>query len=296
MRPLTSTDRARLERLLANEADMAFRRRVLRLVEYLELEDGLTVLDSGCGMGFYLIALQELCELRLTGLDPDAARLRFAEAHGARADLVVGDAAVLPFPDDSFDRVLMSEVLEHLPDDAAALREACRVLRPGGTLAISVPHARYPFLWDPINGTWTALGRAPIRRGPLVGIWTNHERLYTPEDLASRVRRAGFEVELLEEATHYCVPFSHFLVYGAGKPLLEHGLVPRRLLSSTDRFAGDQNSGSRVNPFNAVRVLFRMVDRLNDRPVSPRRRTFVNVLLKARKPTAPAAAAGAAGA
>jgi SAM-dependent methyltransferase len=289
VRALTSSTRDRLERLLANEADMAFRRRVLRLVEYLELEDHLTVLDSGCGMGFYLIAMQELGELRPTGLDPDGARLRFAEAQGARADLVRGDAAALPFPDDSFDRVLMSEVLEHLPDDAAGLREALRVLRPGGILAISVPHARYPFLWDPINATWTALGRAPIRRGPLVGIWTNHERLYTPEDLALRVRSAGFEVELLEEATHYCVPFSHFLVYGIGKPLLEHGLVPHRLLSTTDRFAGDRNSGSRLNPFNAVRSLFRIVDRLNDRPLTPRRRTYVNVLLKARKPTAPAA-------
>jgi SAM-dependent methyltransferase len=296
MRPLTSSTRQRLERLLANEADMAFRRRVLRLVEYLELEDGLAVLDSGCGMGFYLIALQELRELRLVGLDPDGARLRFAETRGARADLVQGDAAALPFPDDSFDRVLMSEVLEHLPDDAAGLREAMRVLRPGGILAISVPHARYPFLWDPINAMWATLGRAPIRRGPLVGIWTNHERLYTPEDLASRVRSVGLEVELLEEATHYCVPFSHFLVYGVGKPLLEHGLVPHRLLSTTDRFAGDHNSGSRLNPFNAARLLFRIVDRLNDRPVTPRRRTYVNVLLKARKPTAPAAPRSAPGA
>ena len=296
MRPLTSSARRRLERLLANEADMAFRRRVLRLVEYLELEDGLAVLDSGCGMGFYLIAMQELCELGLTGLDPDGARLHFAAAHGARANLVQGDAAALPFPDRSFDRVLMSEVLEHLPDDAAGLREAFRVLRPGGLLAISVPHARYPFLWDPINRTWTALGGAPIRRGPLVGIWTNHERLYRPEELASRVRNAGFEVELLEEATHYCMPFSHFLVYGVGKPLLERGLVPDRLLSMTDRFAGDRNSGSRLNPFNALRLLFRTVDRLNDWSVTSRRRTYVNVLLKARKPTAPAAHGRAPGA
>jgi hypothetical protein len=170
------------------------------------------------------------------------------------------------------------------------------VLRPGGVLAISVPHARYPFWWDPINATWTALGGRPIRSGPIAGIWSNHVRLYDPETLATRVRDAGLQIEALEESTHYSVPFIHFIVYGVGKPLLEHGLVPRRLLASTDRFAGEQNSGSRLNPFNAVRGLFRLVDRLNDRPTPPRRRTYVNVLVKARKPTTPDAHATAAGA
>ena len=56
------------------------------------------------------------------------------------ATAVQGDALALPFPDATFDRVIASEVLEHIPDDVAAMRELARVLRPGGTMAVTVPH------------------------------------------------------------------------------------------------------------------------------------------------------------
>jgi hypothetical protein len=162
-------------------------------------------------------------------------------------------------------------------------------LRPGGVLAISVPHARYPFWWDPINATWIALGGGPIRSGPIAGIWSNHERLYKPEDLEFRVRAAGFEIEDRREATHYSVPFIHFLVYGIGKPLIERDLLPSGLRSSADRFSGTQNRGSRLNLFNAARSVLRAVDRLNDGSRVAHKKTFVNVLLKARKPSQPGA-------
>jgi SAM-dependent methyltransferase len=287
MEPGLNADRQRLERLLMNEVDMAFRRRVLKLLEYMELSDGLRVLDCGCGMGFYLMVMSELWDLDLVGLDESPARLRCAHEHGIRGELVHGDAQQLPFDDSSFDVVLMSEVLEHLALDEAALDEARRVLRPGGVLAVSVPHARYPFAWDPINRVWTGIGQAPIRSGPIVGIWTNHLRLYEPAVLADRIRSAGFSIEALEETTHYCFPFTHFLVYGIGKPLIEHGLVPKRLLAMTDRFAGVENQGHRLNPFNVVRDLLRLIDRLNDHESVSRKRTFVNVLAKARKPDIP---------
>lgn len=275
--------RARLDRLLANEIDMAFRRRVVKLLGYMELRDGTRVLDCGCGAGFYLMAMSELWNLELTGLDDDPAKLREARSHGIAAELVQGDAQRLPFEDGSFDVVLMSEVLEHLPSDQDALEEVSRVLRPGGVLAVSVPHERYPFAWDPINRIWTAIGGQPIRRGPIVGIWTNHVRLYEPGVLVDRLRNAGFSIEAVEETTHYCVPFMHFLVYGIGKPLFEHGLVPERLLPTTDRFSGLQNPGHPLNPFNLVRDLLRRVDSLNERASVSRRRSFVNILAKARK-------------
>lgn len=280
---LDDADLGTLERLLTNEADMAFRRRAVRLLDYLELEDGRRVLDCGCGMGFYLLAMSRLRRLELYGVDSDLRRLAQADALGTGAQLSEADATALPFPDEWFDAVLLSEVLEHVPDDAAALAEIRRILRPGGVLAVSVPNARYPFWWDPINATWSALGGAPIRRGRLVGIWTNHERLYGAAELERRVRDAGFDVEVVETATHYAFPFMHFIVYGIGKPLLERGLLPRRLEASADRLAGEANTGSALNPFNVVRSIFRLVDRLNERPAARARRSTVNVLLKGRR-------------
>ena len=62
---------------------------------------------------------------------------------------MVGDALDLPFPDGSFDRIIAAEVLEHIPDDRAAMAEIARVLRPGGRLAIMVPTAgRAARLWQ----------------------------------------------------------------------------------------------------------------------------------------------------
>ena len=281
---LTAADIALLDALLRNESDMAFRRRLPILLDYLELADDDRVLDCGCGMGFHLLVLESLRRLRLVGLDPDAERLERARAEGVTAELVHGDARQLPFRDASFDKVLMTEVLEHIRDDRQALREVRRVLRPGGVLALSVPNSRYPFWWDPINRTWTALGGAPIRSGPLVGIWSLHERLYGRDELVERVQNAGLEVEAVEETTHSAVPFSHFLVYGVGKPLLERGLLPERLRRSADRFRGRENRGSILDPLNAVRRLLLRVDSLNDRPAAAAKRTFVNVLLKARRP------------
>jgi glycosyltransferase involved in cell wall biosynthesis/ubiquinone/menaquinone biosynthesis C-methylase UbiE len=281
---LTACDRATLHRILSNETDMAFRRRAYILLDYLELHDGERVLDCGCGMGFYLMAMGKLRRLELVGLDQDVDRLDCAQREHVPATLVSGDIHHLPFDDASFDKVLMSEVLEHLPDDRAALREVYRVLKPGGILALSVPHARYPFWWDPIGRTWTALGGEPIRRGPIAGIWSNHERLYWPTDLVKRMREAGFTIETVEEATHYSFPFIHFIVYGIGKPLIEHQLLPDTLHRSADRFTGEQNTGSLLNPINLGRAVFSAVDRLNERPQVATKDTFVNILVKACKP------------
>ncbi len=281
---LSTADQQKMDVLLRNEADMAFRRRAQRLVDWLELRDGELVFDCGCGMGFYLMALGKLRNLRLVGLDGDMERLHWAQREDVPAKLLSGDILKLPFPDARFDKILMSEVLEHLTDDRQALREIYRVLKPGGVLALSVPHANYPFWWDPINSIWIALGGQPIRSGPIAGIWSNHERLYEPMELTTRMAEAGFELEIVEEATHFSFPLIHFLVYGIGKPLIEHNLLPTTLRKSADRFSGEQNSGSWLNPINLGLGIFRLIDRLNDQPLVKQQRSFVNVLVKARKP------------
>lgn len=292
-------DPDRAAELLGREVDPAYRRRALWLLAALELEEGQRLLDAGCGMGTYLRLAGSLVALEATGVDGDVTRLREARraravpaphpARVARADLLR-----LPFADGSFDRVLCTEVLEHIEDDAAGLGELFRVLKPGGVLAVSVPHADYPFWWDPLNATWTALGGAPIRSGPLVGIWWGHERLYRPGELAERVAAAGFAVENVEEATHHSFPFAHFLVYGVGKPLLEAGLLPAALARSAARVP--TGAAGPVppppprwrDPVAWVRGLLGAVDRRNEAlgagPAGRRPKTFVNVLLKARRP------------
>ena len=281
---LSADDRAKLEVLLQNEADMAFRRRAMTLLDHLDLRDGDMVLDCGCGMGVYMMMMSRLRDLKIVGVDGDVGRLEWAEREGVDARLSRVDIHKLPFADNSFDKVLMSEVLEHLAEDRVALREVYRVLKPGGTLALSVPHADYPFLWDPINKTIEALGLRPIRNaGPITGLWSNHWRLYRPDDLRDVIAGAGFRIEALEEQTHYAFPLIHFIVYSIGKPLIEHNLLPARLRDSADRFRGERNSGSLLNPINLGVRLFRLFDKRND-DLRGDERTFVNIVVKAHKP------------
>ena len=68
------------------------------------------------------------------------------DAEAARVGAVQGDALRLPFADGTFDRVIASEVLEHIPDDEAAMAELARVLRPGGTMAVTVPRCGPEFV------------------------------------------------------------------------------------------------------------------------------------------------------
>jgi len=281
---LRPDDRAILDCILRNELDFAYRRRARRLLNFLDVLDGDRVLDFGCGMGFYLLALSRLRKAHLVGLEPNPKRLAWARRGKAPGAYVAGIGEQLPFGDSAFDKVLMSEVLEHLLCDRAGLREVRRVLRPGGVLAISVPHARYPFLWDPINRVWSRLGGAPIRQGPIVGIWTGHQRLYEPHALAKIVTEEGFHVEILEEATHFAFPLAHFLLYGVGKPLFERGWLPPTVRASADRLSEDRSKGTWWNPVPLATAVFAMIDRLNDSPLASGKHTFVNVLLKARKP------------
>lgn len=280
---LTEKDLALLHRMLRSEADMAYRRRTRVLLEYLELRDGNRVLDCGCGFGAHLALMGRLRGLDLVGVDAARDRLWRARRGRVPGALVGAISERLPFHDECFDRVLMSEVLEHLDDDQRALAEAHRVLRPGGILAISVPHARYPFLWDPINRLWTGIGGKPIRNGPIAGIWSGHRVLYEPETLVASVRAAGFIPEIVEEATHYSFPFSHLLVYGVGKPLFERELLPAGMYRAADRLRGEESTGSLLSPLNLGVAILRLVDRLNERPAVAGKRTFVNVLVKARK-------------
>jgi len=117
--------------------------------ELLGIAAGERVLDVGCGEGRHACRAYELAECCVCALDIDQANavktnyllgLMDEEGRSGGSHLVLrGDALRLPFRDTHFDRVICSEVLEHVPDDRQAVRELTRVLKDDGTLAVSVP-------------------------------------------------------------------------------------------------------------------------------------------------------------
>ena len=114
-----------------------------------------------------------------------------ADLADPRAGLRV-DVMRLPFADDAFDAILCSHVLEHVPDDRAAMRELCRVLRPGGIALLPVP---------PIRAERTSEDPAeadPAERRRRFG-HPDHLRRYG-RDYPERLREAGFRVEQIGAA------------------------------------------------------------------------------------------------
>jgi SAM-dependent methyltransferase len=265
---------------------MAFKRRVQTIFEWIDPQDEYLILDMPCGRGFYLNMFRYVSGCKLIGADLDWEVLQKAQKNVNRLDdisLHHENIYALPYADFTFDAAILSEILEHIDDDVAGLREIWRVLKPGGIVAITVPNADYPFWWDPINKTLEALFGTHINRGPFAGIWANHVRLYTYSQLRRSVLEAGFDIVEERSFTHYCFPFIHNIVYGFGKPLLESGVLPQSMENVADRAAFDKNDGSILNPINVGLKLLNFFDRKNVMN-EPAGRSTVNLCIKGRKP------------
>ncbi|MEE4193406.1 MAG: class I SAM-dependent methyltransferase [Halieaceae bacterium] len=119
---------------------------------HFELHPGDRVLDLGCGEGRHVISAYLQPGVDAVGIDLNVddlktTREKFADFSGACAEssftLASANALALPFADNYFDKVICSEVLEHIPDYQGALEEINRVLKPGGLFCASVPR-RWP--------------------------------------------------------------------------------------------------------------------------------------------------------
>ena len=165
------------------------------------------LLDAGCGFGGTLDSINR----RLTGMDLvgvnidprqlDIARKQVSARPGNRVEFVEADACVLPFPDASFDRALAVECIFHFPSRQAFLKEAARVLAPGGLLALSdfVPWPRGgPF------GRWVEreIGKG---YGGMGDRWKNG-------NYAAMAKAAGLVIEADRDITANTLPTYPFLL------------------------------------------------------------------------------------
>ncbi len=169
----------------------------------LGLRAGDRVLDLGCGAGRHAFEIYRR-GAHVVALDRDDVELKAVhstlaamddagEASDGSAGPVLSDALRLPFDDGTFDRVVAAEVLEHIPDDTGAMAELARVLRPGGTIAVTVPRF-FPELM-----CWALSSEYHEVEG-------GHVRIYRRSELVERLRGAGL------------VPLGHHHAHGLHSP------------------------------------------------------------------------------
>ena len=118
-----------------------------RMLERLDPKEGEKILDIACGNGALILKIAERgCEV--SGIDMSEAGIErarhLAEREGIACKFVVGNAEDLPYPDGYFDKIVCSSSLEHFNDDIKALKEMCRVLKPGGCVVMTVDSLTYP--------------------------------------------------------------------------------------------------------------------------------------------------------
>jgi SAM-dependent methyltransferase len=185
------------------------------------------ILENGCGLGAYMAHLAPEAG-QVVGLDIELERTRQAYQKGNPVICAVGEH--LPFPGNEFDLILSNEVLEHVQDDALAVAEIVRTLKPGGRLALFCPNRGYPFETHGIY--WR--GKYHFGNIPLVNYlprrWRDrlapHVRIYGRKDLERLF--AGLPVKFVKRT---CI-FGAYDNIIARRPTL--GRLLRRLLQGLE--------------------------------------------------------------
>jgi 2-polyprenyl-3-methyl-5-hydroxy-6-metoxy-1,4-benzoquinol methylase len=155
-------------------------------------------LDAGCAEGHYTSGLLSHGADEVYGVDLIEDRVAEARRTYPAIDFRVASTEQLPFPCAYFDGVWCNEVFEHVADEAAALREFRRVLKPEGALVLISPNRWFPFEGHQIMIRSLTIGHPtpfiPWLPRSLTQRWTS-ARNYWPVELRRKVRRAGFRLE-----------------------------------------------------------------------------------------------------
>ena len=161
---------------------------------------GKSVIDCGCGAGEYVRALTNL-GADAWGIEYSAEKIGEAVRLGGLPEgrVAVGDIEAIEFADDHFDVALINEVLEHVPNDDAGIREVHRILKPGGVAVVFSPNRLYPF---ETHGVSLRSGGQVPHYVPLVpyvpvrlGLFQYWARNYWPWELRALIRTGGFSIE-----------------------------------------------------------------------------------------------------
>jgi len=154
-------------------------------------------LDYGCADGGYTAALLANGASSVIGVDVEADRIEAAKARNIpNASFYAFDGCRIDLPDESIDGAFINEVMEHVDDEQASLKDVYRLMKPGGTLIVISPNR-----WFPFEGHGTRIAGKHIPPTPLIPWlpvrltkrWT-YARNYWPRELAGHARRAGFTV------------------------------------------------------------------------------------------------------
>ncbi len=169
------------------------------------------ILDIGCGTGQTLSFLKTIFpKAKLFGLDQSRTAVRFAQNRGHHL-VKEGDALHLPFPKETFDIVLLLDVIEHIQDDRQALTEAKRVLKKRGVILITSPALQ--FIWSHHDSN------------------QGHQRRYTRTRLRTLAQDLDLEIKFLSY-------FNYFL---------SSVIIPVRLVSRFKFFESLTNYDAKIN-------------------------------------------------
>lgn len=291
-------DKERLEELLKNTADFSLKRKARRIIEELDPQEEDKILEVGSGDAYYPAILARLGDFYVVGLDIDRRVIGTAEQNFKMLKIpykrmkswvspkkkgvyfVVGDVLKMPFSDNYFDKVIMSEVCEHLLNDLKGLKEVYRVLKPKGFVILTVPNWYYPFLWDPLNWILQRFFKTHIKSGFWAGIWNQHLKLYKPEGIKEVVKQAGFKIDLTEIQTKWCLPFNHHII-NFGARLLAVQALPKNIHLQLNKFSYIKESKRSffIKIYYAVADFF---DCFNKKSYT---KTGTTIFLKATKPS-----------